>query len=272
MIKNYINLTNGIEAVQQYGLREYSFIRIQSTACEQHLWDRLFQDLDYDFLMNVALGNECVIYDYGTRKPVPRAIYQGVEFIKFALNKYWYGIENDVYIRRSQRTDYRGANARDYFNKEYELLSDITRKKLKYFQPYLCGSINIRCVTSPTIHDNDKEFYANILREVTAMSIGQYKQLIKNATSKKELDDIRYKAFLEDTKGSLTVNTDFTIKPKTFYETISRLTHKREYELGLIDQEAYIPTDDNGNYTDRERVKQCKEDFYASLRKIFGSA
>ena len=102
MIKNYINLTNGIEAIPEYDLSQYSFIRIQSTACEQHLWDRLLQELDYDFLINVALGNECVIYDYGTRKPVPRAVYQGVEFIKFVLNKLWYGVSDEVFITRSE--------------------------------------------------------------------------------------------------------------------------------------------------------------------------
>ncbi len=163
MTKNYINLTNGIEAVQQYKLSNYAFIRIQSTACEQHSWDKILQELDYDFLMNVALGNECVIYDYGTRKPVPRAIYQGVEFIKYVLNRVWYNIENDVYISRSGKI--RGANATDYFHKAYCSLSEQTLKKLKYFQPFLGGVINIRCVTSSTTHDNDKKFYANILRE-----------------------------------------------------------------------------------------------------------
>ena len=88
MIKNYINLTNGVEAIQEYSLQDYAFIRIQSTICEQHLWDRLFLDLDYDFLMNVALGNECRIYDYGTNKPIPRALYQGVALIKYVLQKF----------------------------------------------------------------------------------------------------------------------------------------------------------------------------------------
>ena len=60
MIKNYVNLTNGIEALQQYKLAHYAFIRIQSTACEQHSWDKILQDLDYDFLMNVELANECL--------------------------------------------------------------------------------------------------------------------------------------------------------------------------------------------------------------------
>ena len=163
MIKNYVNLTNGIEALQQYKLAHYAFIRIQSTACEQHSWDKILQDLDYDFLMNVALGNECVIYDYGTRKPVPRAIYQGVEFIKYVLNRFWYNIETEIYISRSRKD--RGANATDYFDKAYHLLSERTFKKLKYFRQFLNGAINIRCITSSTSHDNDKGFYANILLE-----------------------------------------------------------------------------------------------------------
>lgn len=82
---NYINLTNGIEVLPVL-TDEFKFIRIQSTACEQKLWDRIIQDLDYDFLLNAAIGNECVIYDYGAKKPIPRAIYQGVEFIKYVLH------------------------------------------------------------------------------------------------------------------------------------------------------------------------------------------
>lgn len=164
MVKNYINLTNGIEAISQFNLTHYSFIRIQSTACEQHLWDRLLQDLDYDFLMNAALGNECIIYDYGTRKPVPRAVYQGIEFIKFVLNKIWYGATDEAFISRSRNSNHK-VNVTDYFNKAYYSLSEQTRTKLKYFQPFLGGKLNIHCITSATTHDNDKEFYAQILQE-----------------------------------------------------------------------------------------------------------
>lgn len=163
MIKHYINLTNGIEAIAQYNLPHYSFIRIQSTACEQHLWDKLILDLDYDFLMNVALGNDCIIYDYGTRKPVPRAIYQGIEFIKFVLNKFWYGVSDEVFITRSRNSAHK-VNVTDYFNKAYSSLAEQTKTKLKYFQSFLGGKINIRCITSSTTHDNNKEFYAQILR------------------------------------------------------------------------------------------------------------
>ena len=76
IVHNYINLTNGVEAISTLQ-GDYRFIRIQSTVCEQKLWDRLIQDLDYDFLMNLALGHKCIVYDFGARKPIPRAVYQG---------------------------------------------------------------------------------------------------------------------------------------------------------------------------------------------------
>lgn len=164
MTKNYINLTNGIEAIPLLK-GDYSFIRIQSTACEQHLWDKILQELDYDFLMNVALGNECIIYDYGTRKPKPRAIYQGVEFIKFVLYKFWYGETIQCFIARGNK-GYK-HNSTDYFLEVYNDLSEQTFNKLRYFTPFLGGKIDIKCVTNSTIHDNDKEFYARILMEIT---------------------------------------------------------------------------------------------------------
>lgn len=62
IIHNYINLTNGVEAIPmlEFWNEDYRFIRIQSTICEQKNWDRLIQDLDYDFLMNLALGHKCI--------------------------------------------------------------------------------------------------------------------------------------------------------------------------------------------------------------------
>lgn len=158
---NYINLTNGIESlpVLPNGFR---FIRIQSTICEQKLWDRLIQDLDYDFLLNIAIGNECVIYDYGARKPIPRAIYQGVEFIKYVLYKRWL---NEEYLTRCNRNngEHIRKDCNSYFESCYRSLDDRTKKKLDYFKSYVSGVIDIKTVTDATIHDVDKKFYRNIL-------------------------------------------------------------------------------------------------------------
>ena len=158
---NYINLTNGIEVLPML-TDGFRFIRIQSTVLEQKLWGRLIQDLDYDFLLNVAIGNECVIYDYGARKPIPRAVYQGVEFIKYVLHKRWL---NEEYLTNCNRSNgkYIRKDCNSYFESCYRNLDDRTKKKLDYFKPYVSGRIDIKAVTDATIHDGDKEFYRNIL-------------------------------------------------------------------------------------------------------------
>mgnify|MGYP003593761225 CR=1 FL=1 len=161
---NYINLTNGIEALPNLK-GEIHFIRIQSTVCEQKMWDRLIQELDYDFLMNVAIGNNCLVYDYGANKPIPRAMYQGIEFIKYALYRRWFNKCYDTNIRRSKTKN--GQNCNKYFDECYNKMEDRTKKKLDYFKPYLNKKeeINITTVTNKTTHDGDKEYYANILRD-----------------------------------------------------------------------------------------------------------
>lgn len=158
---NYINLTNGIESLQTLP-SEFRFIRIQSTICEQKLWDKLIQELDYDFLLNVAIGNECVIYDYGARKPVPRAAYQGIEFLKYVLHKRWLNKEYLTDCNRSKGEHFR-KDCNSYFESCYQNLEDRTKKKLDYFKPYVVGEINIVTVTDATVHDGDREFYKNIL-------------------------------------------------------------------------------------------------------------
>lgn len=167
MKKIYVNLTNGIEAIPTIKYN-YSFIRIQSTICEQKNWDRLIQELDYDFLMNLALGNECDVYDYGANKPIPRAMYQGIEFVKYTLYRRWVNKEYQTNVNRSKNKD-RINNCNDYFSKCYEKLDDRTKKKLDYFLPYInTDEIKLNYICDSTIHDNDKEFYRNILmkREV----------------------------------------------------------------------------------------------------------
>ena len=162
---HYINLTNGIEAIPTLPETDYRFIRIQSTICERKLWDRLIQDLDYDFLMNLAMGNKCIVYDFGARKPIPRAIYQGVEFVRYTLNRRWFGREYLTNVNRTTNQD-RVVNCNHYFQYCYSKLEDRTKKKLDYFLPYInTNHISLECVTECTDHDGDKEFYREILQK-----------------------------------------------------------------------------------------------------------
>ena len=84
--KIYINLTNGIEGIEIYNITDYSFIRIQSSHLENKRYDLMINSLSDDLLMNLAIGNNCTIIDFGANKTVSRACWQGVEFIKFILN------------------------------------------------------------------------------------------------------------------------------------------------------------------------------------------
>ena len=116
--------------------------------------------------MNLALGHKCIVYDFGARKPVPRAVYQGLEFVKYVLSRRWLDQEYITNVNRSKNKE-RKNNCNDYFDKCYEQLEDRTKKKLDYFLPYvIVKEINLECVTDCTQHDGDKEFYREILRKV----------------------------------------------------------------------------------------------------------
>ena len=154
---HYINLTNGIEAIKEHNLINYRFIRIQSTHCEQKRWDDILNNISDDFLMNVALGNECIVYDYGANKKISRAVWQGLEWIKFCLYKIWYD-SNYKLEGRSNKSD-------NYFHEQFINLDKKTLKRIKYYRKFLSNKeINITSVTNSTSHDNDINFYKNILK------------------------------------------------------------------------------------------------------------
>lgn len=165
IVHNYINLTNGIEAIPKIK-GKHNFIRIQSTWCEQKAFSKIIQDLDYDFLMNLALGHKCIVYDFGARKLIPRAVYQGLEFVKYVLNRRWLNKEYITNVNHSKNKE-KINNCNDYFAKCYEQLDDRAKKKLDYFLPYInTDVIDLECVTDCTEHDGDNEFYREILRKV----------------------------------------------------------------------------------------------------------
>jgi len=151
----YINLTNGIEflRVPEGG---YRFIRIQSTACEQKRWDFIIQDLDSDFLMNLALGNYCIVCDCGKRDRT-RAQWQGLEFIKYMLHRVWFGTDYKPIMRN-------GHNATEYFRQEYENLSDRTLKKVEYFKKFLATDrVCLSAASMKTTHDGQYDWYCSML-------------------------------------------------------------------------------------------------------------
>lgn len=129
---NFINLTNGIEAIKDYHLEDYQFIRIQSSQVERHCWEKIILNMDNNFLMNLALGNICAIYDYSANKRIPRALYQGVAFLVFVLERRWFNRNTPINIRGLIAGD-------DFYDKAYEKIrkNKDVKKKLDYFKKFL---------------------------------------------------------------------------------------------------------------------------------------
>lgn len=152
MDKHFINLTNGIEAIPF--LDNYEFVRIPSTYCEAKAWDKLMLSLDSNFLMNLAVGNTCIVYDYSQNKEMPRALYQGLEYIKFILYKRWFNIEYKPIVS--------GVNCFNYFNSIQ--LSCTTKRKIDYFKKFLyTDKLNIKLSTGKTNFDGNYQYYKDIL-------------------------------------------------------------------------------------------------------------
>lgn len=158
---HYINLTNGIDAIPTLPSSDYRFVRIQSTVCEQHLWDKLLLELSDDLLMNLALGHPCIIYDFGAGKPVPKSVYQGLEFIRYVLYRRWL---HETYHPVIRRHNYTEVNCDHIFDHYYRNLSRPAKRKIDYFRSYLdTDKIYLTAKTDRTAYDGDKIHYRDIL-------------------------------------------------------------------------------------------------------------
>lgn len=152
----YLNLTSGLEYIDE--ISDYKLIRIQSSLCESKCWDKLIAELDYNFLFDLAQGNIVEVYDTSSKKKTSKAIYQGLEFIKYTLNKKWFNKEIEAYVR--------GMKVTDYFRQEYRKLSKNTLKKLDYVKKFInTQTINLKGYCKKSLHDGDYEYYKVLLSD-----------------------------------------------------------------------------------------------------------
>lgn len=164
IVTHWINLTNGLQAVRDYGLTDWRALRLQSTYCEQKRWEDILAAVPDEMLFRLAWGQECRVYDYGARKPQPRACWQGLEWVRYALTRRWTG----ELLEPTGRASLMGP----YFDQQYRSLSPRCRHRLDYFAN-LTGHTTrpvITAVTGPTIHDGDRRWLMRCveLQEVAA--------------------------------------------------------------------------------------------------------
>ncbi|KAK9852863.1 hypothetical protein WJX84_010876 [Apatococcus fuscideae] len=160
--QHFINLTNGVEAMPlltRMGL-QHSFCRIQSTALEQKRFEVLMSELDANLLLSLALGKICLVYDLGSRnrvQGVPKAVWYGLEFIRYALEMLW--------MRRSGEVFLRGVRCTANFQKYLEQLSTPLTRRLKYYRRFMDPNlqhIQLYGVFKLTTRDGDLEFHRNV--------------------------------------------------------------------------------------------------------------
>ena len=158
MKKIFLNLTNGIEAIEKYNLdvKDINYIRIQSTHCEKPDFERILFELDHNFLMWLALGYECVVYDFGAKSETSKAVYHGLEWVRYVLNRRWFNLKTIPLVRTK--------NVSSSFERYYSQLSRTIKRKIDYYKKFLMtNELKLSSVTSATNNDNKPDFYLNVL-------------------------------------------------------------------------------------------------------------
>ena len=132
--------------------------------------EKVIGGLDDNFLLAAALGYSCVVVDYGSRdkkRGVPRAVWYGLEFVRFALDEVWHG-------GASRRPVLRGKAVERDFASKLRGLSKSARKRLKYYRRFIPadararGAVRLVGAFGRTEHDDDDAYYARVLGEACA--------------------------------------------------------------------------------------------------------
>lgn len=173
MTKHFVNLTNGIEKIPSLEPKEINFLRIQSTTLERKDYYKLFSELDNNFLMYLALGNECIVYDFGTNRPLSKTIYLGLPIIRYCLDKYWTGYEADkVMVGKKFQCNIKDYVEKEIYQKYFMYHNEKTlqakinlTQKFTYFRKFVKGKINLVGKSESTSHDSDIAFYKSIIEK-----------------------------------------------------------------------------------------------------------
>lgn len=129
--RHYGNLSRGLTAVQHLPFGTYvAAVRIPSTWCEQHLWGRVLETLGAHFYFDLAMGREVLVHDRSEKRRETRAMWQGLSWIRYAVNRAW-GLPNGLEFTRN------GMFVGDYWEEEWRKLPKRTIALLRYYKDYV---------------------------------------------------------------------------------------------------------------------------------------
>jgi len=167
MIKYYINLTNGIEWIPELEGKPFNYIRIQSTTLENNDWTKLFRELDYNFLMDLATGKRCLVLDTSAHKQVGKVIYHGIPLITAVLDRFWYGRQTPYTVKGNDHTKIFEVQYQRYFHRDKTKEKEQVKSKLRYFNKFLTGDkVLLQGNSFQTENDNKHDFYTKIVKDV----------------------------------------------------------------------------------------------------------
>jgi hypothetical protein len=149
--KIFLNLTNGL----LYDGPFDGFIRIQSCHCEQKCWEKVIEYTDNNFLMWLALGKDIKVVDYSANKEVPRALYQGLEWIWFCCCKAW-ELPTSAMVK--------GSNCTKYFEEEWQKICNKKKLRLKYYRKFLNNPKKPEIISGKTEFDGNYEYFQTLVK------------------------------------------------------------------------------------------------------------
>ena len=129
-------------------INQMQFVRMQSTHLEANRYDSFLEELDHNLLMHLALGYRCFIYDYGSRKMdsmvgQARALWQGVLWTRFALNRMWLDRltdEDPVYYLDPEQRFARSTDFYPDFRRQMVpclSTNKVLRRRVKYYSKFV---------------------------------------------------------------------------------------------------------------------------------------
>lgn len=167
---NFLNLTNGLDFIEK--VDNPQFMRIRSTTLERSDYRFLLMDLDHNFLMNLAIGNRCNVFDCGTNRAFSKTIYLGIPFIRYALSRRWFGKADTPY--RLSRCGKKQFKIEERFSEIYDHLffhnQDKEKAKLKakidYYRKFLKNNcINLEGYSVSTDMDGKYNYWKSKVLE-----------------------------------------------------------------------------------------------------------
>ena len=173
--KHFINLTNGLEILENTSIDvdKFNFMYIASTTLERNNYLKLLTDLDHNFLFNLAIGNEVIFYDFGTNRKNSKTCYLGINFIRYALTRFWLDTDNKELCFRNLRNSNKKIKEEIRFNEIYCNLFTINmdkdkvylKTKLKKYKNkfLLTNKINLEFISNSTVNDGKYNYYKDII-------------------------------------------------------------------------------------------------------------